>query len=150
MLQIDGKQRRLGALHLGHEDVTGRDQALLVGKRGERALPHGLERRFEPRRADDGRHDPVGRPAGGFEQGVLPCPDLDVGAGQAFAQSGVASWVGNHGQLSAMQDGELGETSDVLAAGEGGRVTAAGGISIASGRPRVCAITSSCSPRRSS
>src|SRR6185295_6133570 len=57
--------------------------------------------------------------AGGFEQGILPRSDLDVRAGQAVAQSGVTPWVGNNGQLSAVQDGELGEASGVRAAGEG-------------------------------
>ena len=116
--EFDGKQRGLGARHLGHEDVARRDQAFLVGKRGERALPHGLERRLQPRRADDRRHDPVGGPARGLEQRLLPCPDLDAGAGKRCAQSGVALRIGDHGKLGAMQDGELGEASGVLAAGQ--------------------------------
>ncbi len=106
--EFDGKQRRLGARHLGHEDVTRADQALLVGKCGERALSHGLERRFEASRADDRRHDPVGWPAGGLDQGVLPCPDLDTGAGKALAQSGITRGVGDHSKLGAMQDSEFG------------------------------------------
>ncbi len=113
MLRIDGKQRRLGALHLGHEDVTRRDQALLVGKRGERALPHGLERRFEPRRADDRRHDPVGGRLAASSSASSPAPTSMSVPASLLAQSGVAARVGNHRELGAMQDGELGKTSGV-------------------------------------
>jgi len=85
-----------------------------------------FERRFQSCRADDRRHDPIRRPARGFEQRRLACANLDVSPRKRRAQGAVCFEVGDNCKLGAVQDGELGETSGVVAAGEGDDVVGRG------------------------
>ncbi len=90
VLAVDRQQMRPGARHLGQEQRPRGDQALLVGERDRRALPHGRQRRAQPRRADDRRHDPVGGARRRLLQRLGPGRGLDAAAGQRVAQRAIA------------------------------------------------------------
>ena len=98
--------------------VPARDETFLVGDRGRGPLAHGLERRLEPCGADDRRHHPIGRAARRLEQRLFTGGRLDARAGKGCLERRIALRIGDHGELCAMQDGELGKTGDVPSAGQ--------------------------------
>ena len=68
VLGIDRQHGGAGRGGAPHEQGAGADQAFLVGKRDGRAALGRGERRREPCRAGDRRHDPIGRPLRGLDQ----------------------------------------------------------------------------------
>ena len=76
---VDGQQHGTVVAHRFHEQRPGHHQRLLVRQQHTLAVPGRLQRRQQPGRADNGRHDIVDLRQGGHRgQGIRPAQHLHV------------------------------------------------------------------------
>ena len=118
MLGIDGQQLRASARDRLHEDVTGRDEALLVGQSQPAPLAHGFERRSQACSPHDGGHGAVRRFRGSLDQGCAARRATYARTRKRSLQLGIASLVPDNRQLCITRDGQLGQPLRVRVAGQ--------------------------------
>ncbi len=118
MLAVDGDQLGAALFDFTQENVTGGDEALLVGQGDAATLTGCGERGAQPCGADDRRHDAV-RGLGGcrFHGGGAGC-DRNSGSGQVALELGKAGFVTDDGLARIVAHRELGETGGVALRGE--------------------------------
>ena len=136
MLAVDGQQLGAGIGHGRHEHVAGGDEAFLVGEGQPPPLPRGLEGRLEACRADDRRHDAVGRLGGGCDDGRRPGRGARCRVpGQRRPQLVVTRRVADHGEARMRAARRLRQRRDVALRGERDDLE---GVSGCARRGRAC------------
>ena len=82
VLRIDRQQHGAARPYFIEQERARADQRFLGGQRDHDAASHRGEGRLQPGRADDRRHDPVGRPLGRLDQARRAAGHLDLRAGR--------------------------------------------------------------------
>jgi hypothetical protein len=122
VLAVDRQQLTATGMDGTHEQIAGRNQAFLVGKRDIGAAPRCSQRRGKTRGADNGGHNPASVALGSFDQAVAAGRDFDAGSGQRRLEIFILAFICRHGELGARCLCLFGKQRNIAVAGQCGNV----------------------------